>query len=108
MTTGIVAEFNNLDERRYERVNELLNLYQNPPKGLLLHSAGPIPGGWRVVDIWESREAFDQFFKDRLSGALKQAGVTEPPTKQDFFPIHNAYAPKPNLLSRLTATVESR
>ena len=108
MATGMLIEFNDMDEKRYERVNELLGLYQNPPKGLLLHSAGPIPGGWRVFDMWESKEAFQQFFNERLQNVLRQAGATAPPTRQEFFPIHNAYAPQPNVLARIGVTTAVR
>jgi hypothetical protein len=104
----MLLEFNGLDEKRYERINEVLGLNQNPPKGLILHAAGPISGGWRVFDIWESKEAFQQFFNQRLQNALKQAGVTEAPTRQDFFPIHNTYAPQPNLLGKVGAATTSR
>ncbi len=35
--------------------------------GLLVDSAGPIDGGWGVIDFWESAtEAFDRFTQDRL------------------------------------------
>jgi hypothetical protein len=34
----------------------------NPvPSGLLLHVAGPTDEGFRVIDIWESREDFERF-----------------------------------------------
>jgi quinol monooxygenase YgiN len=108
MATGMLIEFNEMDEKRYERVNELLALYQNPPKGLLFHSAGPIANGWRVFDIWESKEAFDQFLKERLQTALQQAGITGRPARQEFFPIHNVYAPQPNVLTKIGAAAAHR
>ena len=108
MATGMLIEFNGLDEKRYERVNELLGLYQNPPKGMIFHSAGPISGGWRVFDIWESKDAFQQFFNQRLQNALKQAGINEPPARQEFFSIHNIYAPQPNVLAKVGAATGSR
>jgi heme-degrading monooxygenase HmoA len=41
--------------------------------------AGPSPnGGWRVVSVWESREQFDQFRRERLEPALKDAGLGVP------------------------------
>jgi hypothetical protein len=101
----MLLELNGLNESTYERVNEVLNLYNNPPKGLVFHTAGPIPGGWRVFDIWESQAAFDQFFTQRLESAFKQVGLTGPPAKQEFFPIHNTFAPQPNLLARVGAAV---
>jgi hypothetical protein len=35
-------------------------------------------GGTRVVDVWESQEAFDAFIRDRLQPAFAKAGVTWP------------------------------
>jgi hypothetical protein len=32
-----------------------------PVEGILLHAAGPTESGWRVVDVWESEEAFQRF-----------------------------------------------
>jgi hypothetical protein len=32
-----------------------------PVAGLLSHTAGQGPNGFRVVDVWESREALEQF-----------------------------------------------
>ena len=29
--------------------------------GILSHVAGPTDDGWRVVDVWESEEAFQRF-----------------------------------------------
>ncbi len=32
-----------------------------PVDGILSHVAGPTDTGWRVVDVWESEEAFHRF-----------------------------------------------
>jgi hypothetical protein len=40
--------------------------------------SGAIPGGWRVLSIWESQEAFDTFRRERLAPALQQAGRPMP------------------------------
>jgi len=81
----------------------VLGLYGNPPKGLILHSAGPAePGIWRVFDIWESKALFDRFFEQRLKPTLDRLGLNRPPARQEFFPIHNAFAPQPAILTTLT------
>jgi hypothetical protein len=103
MATGMLLEMKGLDQKRYERINEILNLYQDAPKGLIMHCAGPMPGGWRVFDIWESRERFDQFHKQRLERAFKEAGVNGPPSRQEFFEMHNVFAPQPSVLGNMRA-----
>jgi hypothetical protein len=32
-----------------------------PIQGVLSHVAGPTDDGWRVVDVWESEDAFERF-----------------------------------------------
>lgn len=35
------------------------------PPGLLLHVAGPTDEGFRVIDVWETREDWERFRADR-------------------------------------------
>lgn len=49
-----------------------------PVPGLLVHAAGQGAKGWRVVDVWESEEAFRRF-GEKLGPVLKQVGVEATP-----------------------------
>jgi len=49
------------------------------PEGALYHVAGATGDGWYVIETWESREAFDRFFRDKLQQALQKAGITTQP-----------------------------
>jgi hypothetical protein len=54
---------------------------------VVAHIAGPPrTAGWRVVDVWESDEALQQFRK-KLTRLLDQLGV--PPMAPHVVPIHN-------------------
>ena len=55
-----------------------------PVPGLLAHIAGQGAKGWRVVDVWESEEAFRRF-GEKLMPVLKQAGVEAAP---EVYPVH--------------------
>ena len=44
-----------------------------PVEGLLVHAAGDAPGGFRVVDVWESEEAAGRF-GDQLVPVLRESG----------------------------------
>jgi hypothetical protein len=33
----------------------------NPPKGLIIHTAGMVDGMFQVIDVWESAEDADRF-----------------------------------------------
>jgi quinol monooxygenase YgiN len=56
----------------YDAVNSHMGADTDPPEGLILHSLGQDDqGSWRMVDVWESREAADRFRDDRLMPALR-------------------------------------
>ncbi len=44
-------------------------------------------GGWRIVDVWESQEAVNKFFQEKLGPALQEAGIAAAPPQ--FWPVHN-------------------
>ena len=54
-----------------------------PVAGLLVHAAGQGEGGFRVVDVWESEEACNQF-GEILAPILKEVGVDDAPPEQIY------------------------
>jgi hypothetical protein len=63
---------------------------ENPPEGLIFHSAGPMGEDWSVIDFSESREHFDRFQHERLGPALEALGDKAPPGPPAIkeFPIY--------------------
>jgi hypothetical protein len=55
-----------------------------PVAGLLVHAAGQGESGFRVVDVWESEEACNQF-GEILAPILREVGVDEQP---EVYPAH--------------------
>ncbi len=55
-----------------------------PVPGLLLHAAGQGANGFRVVDVWESDDAFRRF-GEKLVPILKAVGVEGEP---EVYPAH--------------------
>ncbi|MBA3434567.1 MAG: hypothetical protein H0U08_10795, partial [Actinobacteria bacterium] len=47
--------------------------------------AGPTDNGWRVVDVWESEEAF-QRFGEVIGPEHHEVGF---PGERQLFPLHN-------------------
>jgi hypothetical protein len=47
-----------------------------PPEGARLVLTGRTDPGWRVISVWESEEARDRFFSERLAPAYEQAGLS--------------------------------
>ena len=55
------------------------------PDGARLLLSGPANPGWRVITVWDSSEARDQFVGQRLTSAYKAAGLSfENATRTQF------------------------
>ena len=91
MAVGIRLRFDGGTQENYDAARGVMEVDTNPPEGLIVHSAGPIDGGWGVIDFWESTEAFDRFTQNKLMPVIQQLGdraFPNPPERKDF-PVHN-------------------
>jgi hypothetical protein len=84
MAVGINVTLSGATGEMFDRVNELIDPQSNPPEGLLFHASGPVDGGWRAIDFWESRAHFDRFSQERIGPAMAQLGVTGAPDIEEF------------------------
>ena len=79
MAICLIFEAPGMTEAQYDQIRNEVAPGDRAPEGALYHVAGPTGNGWYVVETWESQEAFDRFFQDRLQQALQKAGITQPP-----------------------------
>ncbi|WP_318212597.1 MULTISPECIES: hypothetical protein [unclassified Streptomyces] len=63
MAVIVTVEIPGGTQEQYEETTRLLEAADwFPPEGFLAHAAGPDgSGGWRVVDFWDSEDAFLAF-----------------------------------------------
>lgn len=57
------------------------------PAGRLVFAAGPVDGGWQVVQVWTDRQGLDRFNAAHLQPALTALGALafpQPPVVVDF------------------------
>ncbi len=79
----------------YDAVSEKLNIDTDKPDGMIVHTAiDEGEGGIRIVDVWESRDAFESFRDSRLLSAIQavaeEKGVPmEGPPTYEFSEIHH-------------------
>ena len=86
---GIVVVFDvsGMNREQYDQVIKNLEAAgQEKPSGRLYDVASPTPGGWLVVDVWDSRGHLDAFART-LMPTLQKAGV--PPPQPKICPVHN-------------------
>jgi len=88
VAVALLVESAEGSQETYEQVRRRLGTLK--PAGGIFHIAGPGPrGGWRVVEVWESREAADLFFREHYIPALRDAGVRRLP-RRELWPVHAA------------------
>jgi hypothetical protein len=82
----------------YEQVQAKLDTANNPPDGLIAHTASEVDGRLKVVDIWESEEHALRFGEERLGPAIAEAapdaGGPPGPDQIEIYEIKNLVLPQ--------------
>jgi hypothetical protein len=89
MSVLVIAQVPGGSAEQDEAMVKTLSLGSASPSGARFRVAGPSAGGWRIVSLWESREAFDAFLNDRIRPALEAAGRSVPDF--EYWPIESEY-----------------
>jgi hypothetical protein len=103
MATAVLLSWAGVTREQYDEVLEKLGLDADPPAGGLFHIAGVTDDGLRVVDVWESAEAFQRFVGERLTPAVQAVGIETQPDAE-LVEIHNVYAPGVSWVAEAGAT----
>ena len=77
MALAMLAEIPDLTREEYELVVRKVN-ESGSPAGAVFHAGGPIEGGFRVVEVWETREAADAFYGSQLYRQATATTATQP------------------------------
>ncbi len=68
-------------EQDEARMQHLKLTTERMPQGALVRIAGPIAGGWRVMSVFESQEAWERFQREQLAPMFQQMGIQAPPVQ---------------------------
>ena len=80
MAVTMEVEFEGTPED-YDKVNEILDVKNNPPDGWIIHTGAEVGDNKiRVIDVWESAEAFGKFAEERLGPAIAEAVGPDAPS----------------------------
>jgi hypothetical protein len=90
MALTVVFEAAGMTKQQYDQVmSDLATQGESEPEGRTAHIASEMPGGWLVVDVWDTPEQFHSF-AGKLIPVLQGAGVTPPEPR--VLPTHNVIA----------------
>jgi hypothetical protein len=67
-----------LNAEMYEAITSRVMPGDQLPDGCELHIGGPVEQGWRVITVWESREAFGRFVTRSCFQRSESSPATSP------------------------------
>lgn len=90
MPIGVILDFPGGTLEQYDQVIGKMGFTpggRGAPGGLF-HWVAATADGIRITDVWESREAFEAFAKDKIGPITQEVGVAGPPMTT-FMEVHN-------------------
>jgi len=94
MATVIAMHWPEVTGEKYQEVRELVGWERDQPPGGRLHVAWLADDGFRVVDVWDTPEQFQNFVETRLVPGTQQIGVQGQP-RVTFHELLGAFVPQP-------------
>jgi len=91
MAWGFISELP-ISAEEYDRLNGEIT---QEPDGLILHTGSRKGETMRIVDVWESKDAYERFERETLFPALESIGADTsggPPPREEF-EVHNMRGP---------------
>jgi len=92
MATVMMMRWPQVTKEQYEQVRREVNWEGEVPGGAKFHVAWFGDDGLHVLDLWDSREAFESFAQNRLAAGTANAGIQGNPIVE-FNPAHAIFAP---------------
>ncbi len=90
MAVGVVLDFKDATLEQYDQVIQKMGLRLGEPlaDGGISHWVTGTDDGFRVYDVWESREHFERFAQEQIGPFAQEAGIGSPP-EITFYEAHN-------------------
>ena len=108
MTFVTTLDITGLAPEEYLAVLDEIGVEIPMAAGIFLHLTTTTDFGYRIVQIWDSKEGFEEYLEKRLAPRSKAPGI-EGKTFISITPLHNFFAPRlaelPALLSALPLAV---
>jgi hypothetical protein len=92
VSVAVFIEWPGVTAEQYDLLREQVGWEREVAQGSIVHIACSGSESFRVVDVWESEEAFERFVEERLMPGAQQLGLTGQPTVQ-FYRTHVLFAP---------------
>jgi hypothetical protein len=90
MAVAIEMSFKGASLDQYDQIIQKMGLTPGgaTPPGAISHWVAETDEGLRVVDVWETQEAYDQFAAEQIGPFTAEVGITDPPEMR-VYEVHN-------------------
>lgn len=94
MAVAVEMNFLGATLDQYDQILEKMGLTRRGagPPGAISHWVAETDDGIRVVDVWDSREAFDRFADEQIGPYTREVGIESAPEIR-FYEVHNYLTP---------------
>jgi hypothetical protein len=95
MTVAVQLDFKDATLEQYDEGLEGAGLLPGGPSppGQLFHFVVKVDGGIRVIDVWESRDAYEKFAASSIIPISREVGMSDTPEVQ-LFEVHSYFTPR--------------
>ena len=90
MPVAVEMNFKGATLDQYDQVIQKMGLVAggSTPPGAISHWVAKTDDGMRVVDVWESREAYERFAQEKIGPYSREAGIEFEPEIR-MYEVHN-------------------
>jgi len=104
MTVVTTIDVYAMPPEEYRAILNHMGVETRPAAGLFLHLTSKTDFGFRVVEIWDRKEGFDEFLTKRLAPAAQALGIDRK-MEISVTPLHNFFGPRLQDLQGLIASL---
>jgi len=73
MAVLMTAQIPGATQEMIDGMSPLLELLPSQ-KGFVVHANGPVSGGWRVTEVWDTQGDFEAWFEAHVKPAFAEGG----------------------------------
>ena len=85
MAVMVISEIDGQSAQGYDGMLAILGEALRRSPGFLMHASHPVETGWRIIEVWNSREDATRFFAAHVAPKLPD-GIRP---KLSFQPLHS-------------------
>jgi hypothetical protein len=93
MTVVTTIDVYDMPNSEYRAVLDRMGVEARPEPGIYLDVTAQTDFGYRIIEIWDRQEGFEEFAERRMMPALNDLGIDHK-TEITIKPLHNLFAPR--------------